>query len=194
MSQLIVIKFDDMDQAGKVREALRAQEKQGLIKMEDAEVIVCDADGKIEKKGETDRGVKIGAFGGGMLGLLLGLVFFPIGELLLGAAAGALIGKSLGLGVDKKFVKEVSDALTPGPRRSSSSSWTPIRAPSSVRSNPSKAPYSRRPYRPKTKRPCAARCNRSAAGFAGRCDFTRMEELPKSAVPPFHTKARHISN
>ena len=96
MSQLIVIKFDDMEQAGKVREALRAQEKQGLIKMEDAEVIVRDADGKIEKKGETDRGVKIGAVGGGMLGLLLGLVFFPIGGLLLGAAAGALIGKSLG--------------------------------------------------------------------------------------------------
>jgi uncharacterized membrane protein len=70
MSQLIVIKFDDMEQAGKVREALRAQEKQGLIKMEDAEVIVRDADGKIEKKGETDRGVKIGAVGGGMLGLL----------------------------------------------------------------------------------------------------------------------------
>ena len=98
MSQLIVIKFDDMEQAGKVREALRAQEKQGLIKMEDAEVIVCDADGKIEKKGETDRGVKIGAVGGGMLGLLLGFVFFPIGGLLLGAAAGALIGKSLGTG------------------------------------------------------------------------------------------------
>jgi len=114
MSQLIVIKFDDMDQAGQVREALRAQEKQGLIKMEDAEVIVRDAEGKIAKKGETDRGVKIGAVGGGMLGLLLGLVFFPIGGLLLGAAAGALIGKSLGLGVDKKFVKDVEAALTPG--------------------------------------------------------------------------------
>jgi uncharacterized membrane protein len=114
MSQLIVIKFDDMEQAGKVREALREQEKRGLIKMEDAEVIVRDTEGKIEKQGEIDRGVKIGAVGGGMLGLLLGLVFFPIGGLLLGAAGGALIGKSLGLGVDKKFVKEVSDALTPG--------------------------------------------------------------------------------
>ncbi len=114
MSQLIVIKFDDAEQAGKVREALRAQEKQGLVKMEDAEVIVRDAEGKIERKGEVDRTVKIGAVGGGMLGLLLGLVFFPIGGLLLGAAGGALVGKSLGKGVDKKFVKEVSDALTPG--------------------------------------------------------------------------------
>jgi uncharacterized membrane protein len=113
MSQLIVIKFDDAEQAGKVREALRAQEKQGLIKMEDAEVIVRDAEGKIERKGEVDRGVKIGAVGGGLLGLLLGLVFFPIGGLLLGAAGGALVGKSLGLGVDKKFVKDVGDALTP---------------------------------------------------------------------------------
>jgi uncharacterized membrane protein len=114
MSQLIVIKFDDVEQAGKVRDALRAQEKQGLIKMEDAEVIVRDADGKIERKSEVDRSVKVGILGGGMLGLLLGLVFFPVGGLLLGAAAGGLIGKSLGNGVDKKFVKEVSDALTPG--------------------------------------------------------------------------------
>ena len=59
MSQLIVIKFDDMDQAGQVREALRAQEKQGLIKMEDAEVIVRDAEGKIEKKGAQNRRVSL---------------------------------------------------------------------------------------------------------------------------------------
>jgi uncharacterized membrane protein len=114
MSQLIVIKFDDAEQAGQVRQALREQEKQGHIKMEDAEVVVRDAEGKIERKGETDRGVKMGAVGGGLLGLLLGMVFFPIGGLLLGIAGGALVGKSLGLGVDKKFVKEVGDALTPG--------------------------------------------------------------------------------
>jgi uncharacterized membrane protein len=114
MSQLIVIKFDDAEQAGQVRQALREQEKRGLIEMEDAEVVVRNADGKIERKSEVDRSVKIGAAGGGLLGLLLGLVFFPIGGLLLGAAAGALVGKSLGLGVDKKFVKDVADALTPG--------------------------------------------------------------------------------
>ncbi len=77
MSQLIVIKFDDAEQAGKVREALRAQEKQGLIKMEDAEVIVQDAEGKIERKGETDRGVKIGAVGGGLFGLCWGWFSSP---------------------------------------------------------------------------------------------------------------------
>ncbi len=114
MSQLIVIKFDDAEQAGQVRQALRGQEKQGLIKMEDAEVVVRNAEGKIERKGEVDRGVKIGAAGGGLLGLLLGLVFFPIAGLLVGAAGGALVGKSLGLGVDKKFVKDVGEALTPG--------------------------------------------------------------------------------
>lgn len=114
MSQLIVIKFDDPDQAGQVRQALREQEKRGLIKMEDAEVVVRDAEGKIERKGETDRGVKIGAVGGGLLGLMLGMVFFPIAGLLVGAVGGALVGKSLGLGVDKKFVKDVGDALTPG--------------------------------------------------------------------------------
>jgi len=57
-------------------------EKQGLIKMEDAEVIVRDAEGKIQHKGQVDRGVKIGAVGGGMLGLLLGM------GLLLGVGSG----------------------------------------------------------------------------------------------------------
>jgi uncharacterized membrane protein len=50
-----------------------------------------------------------------MFGLLLvGLFLGPIGAILIGAGAGALIGKAFGLGIDKKFLEQVKAAVTPG--------------------------------------------------------------------------------
>jgi uncharacterized membrane protein len=54
-----------------------------------------------------------GAIGGGVLGLLLGLVFFPIAGLLIGVAAGAFIGRSLHHNVDKKLIEDVTNDLGP---------------------------------------------------------------------------------
>ena len=50
-----------------------------------------------------------------MFGLLLvGLFLGPIGAILIGAGAGALIGKTLGLGIDKKFLADMKAKVTPG--------------------------------------------------------------------------------
>lgn len=114
MSNLIVVTFDDPDEAGKVLETLRSVQREGYLSLDDSAVVVKDEEGKVHVKNETDRGVKIGAVGGGFLGLLLGSVFFPIAGLLVGALAGGLIGKSADLGVDQKFVKEVSEDIQPG--------------------------------------------------------------------------------
>ena len=114
MSNLIVVTFDDADEAGKVLKALRSVQKQGYLSLDDSAVVIKDEEGKVHVKNEVDRGVKIGAVGGGMLGLLLGSVFFPLGGLLVGALAGGLIGKSVDLGVDQKFVKEVGEDIQPG--------------------------------------------------------------------------------
>jgi uncharacterized membrane protein len=38
---------------------------------------------------------------------------FPLAGLAIGVAGGALVGKSLDMGVDKKFVKDVSESLGP---------------------------------------------------------------------------------
>ena len=114
MSNLIVVTFDDPDEAGKVLETLRSVQREGYLSLDDSAVVVKDEEGKVHVKNETDRGVKIGAVGGGLLGLLLGSVFFPIAGLLVGALAGGLIGKSADLGVDQKFVKEVSEDIQPG--------------------------------------------------------------------------------
>lgn len=114
MSNLIVLTFDDMEQAGQAFEALKKAQSGGHLKIDDAAVIVKDESGKIDVKNTLDTGVKWGAVGGGVLGLLLAGLFFPVAGLALGALGGALVGKSLDLGVDKKFVEDVTETLKPG--------------------------------------------------------------------------------
>jgi uncharacterized membrane protein len=106
--------FDNPDEAGKVRDTLRSAERASYLNLDDSAVIVKDEEGKIHVKNEMDRGVKVGAIGGGLLGLLVGGIFFPLAGLLVGALGGGLVGKFAGTGIDRKFVKEVSDDLQPG--------------------------------------------------------------------------------
>lgn len=114
MAYLVVMTYEGMDEAERIREDISKGEHQGYMSLDDSAVVVKDMDGKVHVKNETDRGVKIGAVGGGMLGLLLGVFFFPVGGLLLGALGGAIIGKFMNMGVDKKFVEDVSADLKPG--------------------------------------------------------------------------------
>jgi uncharacterized membrane protein len=114
MSHLVVVTFDNPDEAGQVLDTLRSVQREGFLGLDDSAVVVKDEEGKAHVKNEMDRGVKIGTVGGGLLGLLVGGIFFPIAGLLLGALAGGLIGKSVDLGIDQKFVKEVSEDLQPG--------------------------------------------------------------------------------
>jgi uncharacterized membrane protein len=114
MSNILAITFNDENQALSVLKSLKSLANQDMLKLDDAAVIVKDAEGKIQVKNLTERNVKGGAVAGGLLGLLIGGLLFPVAGLALGAAGGALIGKSLGNGVDKQFVKDVQESLTPG--------------------------------------------------------------------------------
>jgi uncharacterized membrane protein len=115
MPNLVVITFDSMEEAGQVRKALSQGQKQGLISLDDSAVVVKDEAGHVNVKNEIDRGVKVGAAAGGLLGLFIGfLLFGPLASTLIGAVGGAGVGALTDLGIEKKFVKEVAKALKPG--------------------------------------------------------------------------------
>lgn len=138
MSNLIVLTFDEAGEAEKVRESLRALEHQGLLSLDDSAVIVKDENSKVHVKNRMDHGVKVGAVGGGVLGLLVASIFFPFAGLIGGALVGAVIGKMADLGVDQKFVQDVGAALKPG----SSAIFVLVRS-----SNPNAALAALRPYK-----------------------------------------------
>ena len=112
MSNLIVMTFNTPDEASRVRQTLRELERAGRVSLDDAAVIRKDANGTIEVDNEVDRGVKIGALGGGLLGLLLSFMF-PLAGIVVGAAGGALAGRMADLGIDQQFVRDVSESLQP---------------------------------------------------------------------------------
>jgi uncharacterized membrane protein len=114
MSTIVVITFDNSDEAGQVREALKKIEHGGYLSLDDSAIVVCDEEGKYHVHDEFDRGIKVGAVGGGLLGLMLSVVFTPIGGLILGAAAGALVGAAFDMGISKKFIKDVEESMEPG--------------------------------------------------------------------------------
>jgi uncharacterized membrane protein len=113
MSQLIVITFPERATAGRAAERLKSAQKGGAVNIDDMAVVEKDAEGKIHTHHGIDTTTAGGAIGGGFLGLLLGLVFFPVAGLLIGAAAGAFIGRSLHHNVDKKLVEDVTADLGP---------------------------------------------------------------------------------
>ena len=90
MYHIVVMTFDNEEEAGNVRDALKKVQHQGNLSLDDSAVVVKDAHGKVHVKNELDRGVKVGASFG-----------------------GAGIGALTDMGIQKSFVKDVSDALKP---------------------------------------------------------------------------------
>jgi len=115
MADLLVVTFAKQGDARSAAADMRGLEKAGGTSIQDIEAIERHADGKIvHVDSKIDQTTKTGMVGGGLLGLMIGLVFFPVLGVTLGAIAGGLIGKSMGDNIDKKLVQNVSDDLTPG--------------------------------------------------------------------------------
>ena len=114
MSELVVVAFDNETGAAEMRDALIELQKQRLVTLDDAAVVVRKPDGKVKVKQAVSL-VGTGALGGAFWGMLVGLLFWmPWLGLAMGALSGALGGALSDYGVDDGFVKEVGNTIQPG--------------------------------------------------------------------------------
>ncbi|MEI3850561.1 MULTISPECIES: DUF1269 domain-containing protein [Ensifer] len=119
MSDLIVVGFDSPEEADRVLVRLAGLKKEYLIDLEDAVVVVRDAEGKVHLKQSlnlTAVGATSGLLSGSIWGGLVGLLFlnplagFAIGGAL-GAGAGALSGSLTDYGIDDEFIKSLGNTI-----------------------------------------------------------------------------------
>lgn len=114
MSKLIVVAFNDETTAFTLRDRLLELQKEHIVSLEDAAVVIRKQDGKVKVKQVTSL-TGAGALGGAFWGMLIGLLFLaPWLGMVVGAAAGALSGAASDIGVDDKFIKEVGNQIEPG--------------------------------------------------------------------------------
>ncbi len=114
MSNLIVIAFDDEHRADEVLNTLNRMQREHLVDLEDAAVVIRNEKGKVKIK-QTQDLVGAGMAGGGLWGMLIGLMFLnPLCGILIGAATGGLMGALRDVGINDDFIKELGNTIKPG--------------------------------------------------------------------------------
>ncbi len=114
MATLVVIGYESDVKAEEVRLALLKMQKEYLIDLRDAVVVVRDEAGKVKLR-QMYNLTAAGAVSGGFWGTLVGMIFLnPLFGMAIGAAWGALAGSLRDVGIDDSFMKELADTLKPG--------------------------------------------------------------------------------
>src|ERR1700676_3422138 len=106
MSTLVVVGYDDPYKAEEVRLKLRKLQSEYLLDLADVVVAVKDEKAKVKLHQSVDLTAD-GAISGGFCGSLTGLIF-------LNAAAGATSGALTDVGINDRFMKELSATLIAG--------------------------------------------------------------------------------
>lgn len=111
MSDLIVIGFDEPQKADQVLHELVQLQKEHLVALEDAVVVIKNAEGKVNIK-QSFNLTAAGAVQGGIWGSLVGLIFLnPLLGAAVGAGAGALSGALTDIGINDEFIKELGGTI-----------------------------------------------------------------------------------
>jgi uncharacterized membrane protein len=114
MKNLIVVAFDDEEGGSHFLEEVDGLQKQALINLDDAAMLIRTKDGKVKLR-QARSLVGDGTLGGAFWGILVGLVFWmPVVGMALSAAMGAGIGKASDYGISDAFINEVAEKLEPG--------------------------------------------------------------------------------
>jgi uncharacterized membrane protein len=114
MATLVVIDYESEVKAEEVRLALLKMQKEYLVDLDDAVVVVRLPNGKVKLR-QLYNLTAAGAATGGFWGALMGLLFLnPLFGFAIGAAAGAISGSLKDVGIDDKFMKTLGETLKPG--------------------------------------------------------------------------------
>lgn len=114
MATLVVIGYDSELKAEEVRLTLLKMQKEYLIDLVDAVVVVRDDKGKVRLR-QLYNLTAAGAASGGFWGALIGLMFLnPLFGFAIGTAAGAISGALQDVGIDDNFMKNLGETLKPG--------------------------------------------------------------------------------
>lgn len=114
MSTLVVIGYESEIKAEEVRLALLKMQKEYLIDLGDAVVVVRDDKGKVRLR-QMYNLTAMGAVGGGFWGTLIGMLFLnPLFGMAVGAGWGAIAGALRDAGIDDNFMKKLAEHLKPG--------------------------------------------------------------------------------
>ncbi len=114
VSNLTVIVFDDEPKAEEARLKLLKLQKEGFIDLEDAVVVVKEADGRVRTH-QMHRMARKGGFAGSVTGLIVGSILLsPLAGAVFGAVTGAVSASLTDVGVDNRFIKELAETFKPG--------------------------------------------------------------------------------
>ncbi|MDD1625246.1 MAG: DUF1269 domain-containing protein [Methylococcaceae bacterium] len=113
MSILVVVGYKEPYKAEEVRLRLWKLQRDYLLDLEDAVVVVKNAEGKVTLHQPVNL-TAAGAVSGGFWGALIGLIFLnPVLGLAVGASAGAVSGALTDIGIDDNFIKELGAKMIP---------------------------------------------------------------------------------
>ena len=148
MSNLVVLDFNGIGTADEVLTKLRGMQKEYLIDLEDACVVVHTDTGKVQVKQAvnlTSLGAASGASTGMLIGALAGLLLLnPLAGMVVGGFAGAgfgaLSGSMADFGINDEFIKNLGKTIPKG----SSALFLLIK-----RSTPDKVPPELEPFKPR---------------------------------------------
>src|SRR5271165_988729 len=114
MSDLVFIAFDNEKQAEEVRDKVLEMQREYLIEVDDAVVVVRDQNGRV-KLNQLVHPVAAGALAGAFWGMLIGWLFLmPVAGAAVGAAGGALGGSLVDVGInDDDMKRQANEALKP---------------------------------------------------------------------------------
>lgn len=113
-SNLTVIVFEDELKAEEARLRLLKLQREGYMDLEDAVVVVKEADGEV-KFHQMHRMARKGGFAGSITGLIVGSILLsPLIGAVFGAVTGAVSASLTDVGIDDQFMEQLATSFKPG--------------------------------------------------------------------------------